>query len=333
MVDFSTLPGNLDILGNKGFYDWTMTADPATIRAYAERYGMTPSQLANSYNAGGGFAPGGEGYVAPDIAAKNIGANSANEILGNYWKTQDPKTGQYAPGMSPTTEDNYSGWSPGEDYDYTGKWDAGNNATIPGNETKSKLSGEYGTYWNNDPTDLFQPNIYSTSQSGSKSMSNSGSTSESFNGLDDATRAKILESVAPALTSIIEKLKSAPGDYSKAATDQYKAQTRDDIETVIPQIMEEFSSKNLMNSSMQNDVLSRAISEIVKSYGEKGRQAKMDEATMLNDVAKTLGGITGLGQFSKSTGASTGTSESESSSLSQNPGEAYDRILNWLLNY
>lgn len=147
-IDYSKLPGNLDTLGNKGFYDWTKTADPATIRAYGERYGMTPTQLANAYNAGGGFSSGGEGYVAPDIAAKNIGANSANDILGNYWKTQDPKTGAYAPGMSPTAESNYSGWSPGADYDYTGKWDSvstQNNIPTPTGGTQPSWTPGTGT--------------------------------------------------------------------------------------------------------------------------------------------------------------------------------------------
>lgn len=210
------------------------------------------------------------------------------------------------------------------------------------NQIESEYSGDsffpnrqegYGQYWNNDPTDLFQPNIYSTSQSGSMSTSGNISENESYRGLDEDARRELLSSVMPELTGIISQLSGAPERASQAALSSYKNQTRDLIEDVAPAVFEQFGRRNLTDSSLMKDALSQAMEGIAKGYGEKGYQAEIDEANMVNEVAAILGGLTGLGEYSRGTGSSVGGSESLSQSLSQNPGEAYDRILQMLLNY
>ena len=92
------------------YYAWSTSGiSPSEQRAYGEKFGQTPAQLAAQYNAGGNLASNSAGYVTPEQAARNLGVSSPNEILG--WN-QDPESGKLTPKYGSGEQGYLSGWSP-----------------------------------------------------------------------------------------------------------------------------------------------------------------------------------------------------------------------------
>lgn len=173
--------------------------------------------------------------------------------------------------------------------------------------------------------ELYRPDLYPKSESSSTSKS----TSTSYSGLGDDASNTILGATLPGLTETAGNLSTLPQTYSDAALNQYKTQSRDDIEAAIPAVLESMNSKGMVNSSVASDTLSNTLSEIVKSYSEKGYDSVMDSAEMAMEIPEILSGIASLA--SQSVGET--ESESESNYLSEDQLAPLESFQNFLLNY
>jgi hypothetical protein len=234
----------------------------------------------------------------------------------------------------------------------------GGTASIPGNETTQPLAAtpgglpastspgslpglitENGDF---DPSALLNPSAYSTSKSNSLSTggSNSSDASQSsgttYSGLGPGARGAIEGAVLPGLTSSIGKLSGLPEQYANSANKLSESQARKAIEQLFPQVMESMSGKGMQNSSVASDSLSKGMAEIAKTFSDKGYQSKMDQAQMEMQIPQIMGQLAELAKYSQgensstSSGASTSKNNSESNSLTENKGEAYDRGLELL---
>jgi len=230
---------------------------------------------------------------------------------------------------------------PGEDYNFGNpdKWQTRYTPNVQNTMVDSQKLSDVSSYGSlgqsvtdtasqnlpqtTDPADLFQPNLYPYSRSNSSSIN----TSDSFSGLDEATRNKIIESILPNLLSSAKEASGAPQRFEDTATKAYEKQARDAIETSARNVMESMGRRGLMNSSVSEEALRGAISDIARSVGDQRYQTSLDAEQMRLALPSIMSNLMGLGQYSQggSTGLSTGTSESAQ------PNVPYENMMNFIL--
>lgn len=302
------------------YYNWsTSGVTPSQQKAYGESFGLTPYQLSNQYNTGGGFSSGGAGYVTPEQAASNLGASSPYEVLGNYWRTQDAYTGQYTPSFKPTDAQNYSGWTPGSDYVYS------QDGTYGGVSAQATASPGL--------PDLFQPDLYSSSGSYGSSTGLNSSYSNAFSGLPEDVRNQLLTTILPQLAQSISGLNAVPGNTADAAARMYSNLSRQSLEQSLPDILNQLAGRGVLNSSVGSDAISNSANQIIPTFANAGYQSQIDAGNMQMQIPNILGTLLGLGNYSASNSGSTGVTSSMNTSESSNPLEPYQLLSNFLMGY
>jgi len=225
--------------------------------------------------------------------------------------------------------------------------------------------------------DLFQPDVYPTTESESESESSGTSSSQSssqnqaaslsqqsgassafnqsFSGLNEADRSQLMGAVLPMLVQQVGNLPKNIDDYVTNAANMYEGQARTLMGDAMQGLMNNLAGRNMLNSSVAGDAISKTMAQIFPTFADKTFQAGMEGANMRLQMPQILGNLAQLGQFStglggsqstnqgQSASGSLGTSASTSQSANQsrsaagsqtaNPLAPFELVADFLLNY
>ena len=184
--------------------------------------------------------------------------------------------------------------------------------------------------------DIFQPGLfpwsgsYNQSQSGGMSQGGSigGSTgtsgsintagSQSFSGLDPAIRDAVVNSILPAFQSGMSNLEANQNQSLEAARDLYSNIARGAIEDSSQGILGSLANRGMLQSSVAEGAIGRAMGDIAKGEAQKGYETALLQANQKGQQPYQLGGLLGsLGKFSEAGSQSAGTSASQQQSINQ----------------
>ena len=156
--------------------------------------------------------------------------------------------------------------------------------------------------------------------SGSADESVSSSFSDSFSGLDEATRTQLMNSIMPLMTESTEGLYENIDKYTQGATDLYQSSADKLMRESMPQYLEQLASKNILNSSVGGGAMSDVLRGITGDAATKSFEAGMESAAMKANIPSMLAPLVQLGQYS--TDKSGSESSSLGSSFSESTGES-----------
>jgi len=184
--------------------------------------------------------------------------------------------------------------------------------------------------------DLFQPDVYPTTESESESESSGTSSSQSssqnqaaslsqqsgassafnqsFSGLNEADRSQLMGAVLPMLVQQVGNLPQTIDDYVGNAANMYEGQARTLMGDAMQGLLNNLAGRNMLNSSVAGDAISKTMGQIFPTFADKTYQAGMEGANMRLQMPQILGNLAQLGQFSTGLGGSQSTNLGQSAS-------------------
>lgn len=157
--------------------------------------------------------------------------------------------------------------------------------------------------------DLFQPDLYSTSRS------------SSFSGLAKKYRKQIGNTLVPEMVQKATELPETIDKYTQNAADLYQRLSRRALEDAQGSILNNLANRNVLNSSVASDAISKSIKDIVPTFADRGYQAAMEGAKMQATVPSILGQLASLAKYSTASGSS------------QDPLEPYKLLSNFVMGF
>jgi len=174
----------------------------------------------------------------------------------------------------------------------------------------------YNAVSGNNP-EMFQPDLYPTS-SGTN-------TSTSYSGLPSEYLDQLMQGLMPELMRSIQGMPQAIDEYTGKASQMYEGMGRRLLDDAMPGILNNLAGRNVLNSSVASDAISKTATNIIPMFTDAALQAGMKGAEMKANIPSILGNIANLGRVSES--SAEGTSESS------NPLAPYELLSNFTLNY
>lgn len=340
---------SINYLGGPGaFFNWAAhSASPTDLEGWAKSNNYTPQQVAGWYNEGGQLSPGKTGYVNP--ATANYSGFQMKGNTGGFIDAQ----GLYHPpeatsSWTPTpaaSGNNSTGWNPAADLQQkgTGPVPIGTQgkptnifgtSNFPGSGTLA-TGGTSGTSAGSSSglPDLFQPGLFSSSNSWGNSLGMNTSNQNSFSGLPEGTRNQLLTAILPQLTQSIGGLNAVPGQTADAASRMYGNLSRQALEQSLPDILNQLAGRGVLNSSVGSDAISNAAMQIIPNFANAGYQSQIDAGNQRMQIPNILGTLLGLGNYSQGSSTGMGLNTSQNASQSSNPLEPYQLLSNFLMGY
>lgn len=174
--------------------------------------------------------------------------------------------------------------------------------------------------------DLFQPNLYPFSISGSNS--NQSSRSRQFSGLPGGYPEQLLSSIIPQLLEQVGGMQGAVDRYVETAPDLYRRQGEQLMRKQLPQLLSRLAGRGTLNSSIASDAIGRMGFEIADQVGNQSLQAMLNATQMQLNIPAIMGQLAHLGQVSMGDSSSSGSSSS--SGYSANPLAPYQLLLDFV---
>lgn len=158
------------------------------------------------------------------------------------------------------------------------------------NSAKSVLDKLKGIYNSGQPqgasentssglVDIFQPDKFSSS----------------WSGLPMERREEILAALVPKLLSSVENYEGNIDKSTQAAQELFQSQTRQGMKGTLKEILNNLASKNVLNSSVGSDAISKGMSNVVRAGADKGYETSMNNAALKAQLPALLANITQLG--------------------------------------
>lgn len=224
-----------------------------------------------------------KGWSEPQMASRPTSGQVQN---GPVYSSSDPTTRGQSPGLAAL----YGSGMPQA---------TGTQATSSGairnlfdgiNSAKSvldKLKGIYNSGQSqgapeNTPSglvDIFQPDKFSSS----------------WSGLPMERREEILAALVPKLLSSVENYEGNIDRSTQAAQELFQSQTRQGMKGTLKEILNNLASKNVLNSSVGSDAISKGMSNVVRAGADKGYETSMNNAALKAQLPALLANITQLG--------------------------------------
>jgi len=179
----------------------------------------------------------------------------------------------------------------------------------------------------NAPLEMFGADISdkgSYSNSTSANTSSNNSNSDSFSGLPEAERNKILSAIIPQLINSSSDLSGLADRSTALAGEQARSTGNRLAKESLPDMIQQLSANGTLNSSFGGeDMLSKVLSSITKDAADRSYDAGIQSAAFKQNIPNTLKNIADLGQYSQ--GSSSGSSNSSGGTVSRsgNPLEPY----------
>ena len=146
-----------------------------------------------------------------------------------------------------------------------------------------------------DPIQLFQPDLFQSSRSG----------------LPEEFQSQLLSNIIPKLLSSTDTFRSDIDTSTKAASELFGSLSKNAIGKDATRILNELAERNVLDSSVASDTLSKSFSNIATEGAGRGFEAASLAAAQKAREPELLASIATLGQ----------------ASTSSDPGEPFDRIL------
>lgn len=189
----------------------------------------------------------------------------------------------------------------------------------------SEWGMNYGFSPKSSSPELFQPNLYQSSTSGS----NQSSQGNTFSGLDANYRNQIASGTIPQLLQAVSGLNSVPQQTANAATNLYSNMLNQGINSSLQGVLNQLASRGILNSSVASDTLSKTAQDLIQTNANNAYQSQIDSGKMQMLIPNILSSIMGLSSYNQGNTSSTGTSGSYAS----DPLEPYTMLANFLMNY
>jgi len=140
--------------------------------------------------------------------------------------------------------------------------------------------------------------------------------------MDQGYRDQLLGGILPSLVSSAQNLPQNISNYVGNANQMYQQQSRRALEEAMPGVLNNLAARNMLNSSVASDAVSKTAQQIIPYFADKTMQAGMDAAQMQMNVPSILSNLAALGQYSTGMGQSTGGSLGESFGQSMGQSQA-----------
>jgi hypothetical protein len=134
------------------------------------------------------------------------------------------------------------------------------------------------------PVDIFQPDKYQQSRSG----------------LPEEYQLQILESLIPKLLESVEGYEGNIDKSTQAAQELFETQSRRGMKDQLQGILNSLAGRNILNSSVASDAISKGMGDIVQTGAQKGYESQMTNAALKAQLPALLANIAQLGQSSTS---------------------------------
>lgn len=183
------------------------------------------------------------------------------------------------------------------------------------------------------PTGTY-PTSTSTSSgtSGSSYSNQSNSAANSFSGLPTQYGTSILSNTVPMLNQMTSQMPQNIEDWQTGTYNAYADLMKNSYQNVLPSVLNDLASRNIINSSVAGDAIANAANQINQSIGSSALQNQANTSQMLANMPSVLAQIAGLGQQStsqsnsSSTGGGSSSSTNSSSSYTEDPLAPYELL-------
>ncbi len=146
---------------------------------------------------------------------------------------------------------------------------------------QTQITGALGS---NNPPQVYQPDLFPTARKG----------------IGQDYISQIMGSVVPRLTDSVENYESNIDQYTGEAVAQSRGNTRDLLDNVLQSSLNSMSSRNMLNSSIAENVMGNATGEVLKNISNQNFQAGMEGAKLKVGAPDMLAQIAQLGNISES---------------------------------
>jgi hypothetical protein len=136
----------------------------------------------------------------------------------------------------------------------------------------------------NSLVDIFQPDKYQQSRSG----------------LPKQYQEQILEKLIPKLLKSVEGYEGNIDKSTQAAQELFETQSRRGMKDQLQGILNSLAGRNILNSSVASDAISKGMGDIVQTGAQKGYESQMNDAALKAQLPALLANIAQLGQSSTS---------------------------------
>jgi len=178
---------------------------------------------------------------------------------------------------------------------------------------------------------LSESSSLNKSENQSSSRSSGSNFSNSFSGLDQANRNRLLDSVMPQMEQSVGNMYGNIDQYTKNATDLYKSTANSMLKDSMPAYLDQLAAKGVLNSTMGQNSLGDALTNLTRGAADKSYESGMQAAQMKYNMPSMLSPLINLGQYSQ--GESGGSTNSYSDSESSSEGVSDSRSTNTLAPY